>query len=63
MYEDLLGRAPDANGLAFWVGQFNAGVSPVSIALGFADSSEREGKVIAADYQIYLGRAADSATG
>ncbi len=62
MYEDLLGRAPDANGLAFWTGQFNAGISPASIALGFAASSEREGNLIAADYEIYLGRAVDPAT-
>ena len=59
MYEDLLGRAPDANGLAFWTGQVQAGISPVSIALGFAASPEREGNILTADYEIYLGRAID----
>ena len=62
MYEDLLGRAPDPNGLAFWVGQVQAGISPVSIALGFAASPEREGNILGADYEIYLGRAIDPAS-
>ncbi len=60
MYQDLLGRAPDSNGLNFWVGQFNAGVSPVVIALGFAASQEREANVLSAAYQTYLGRAIDT---
>ena len=59
MYEDLLGRAPDPNGLAFWTGQVQAGISPVSIALGFAASPEREGNILGADFEIYLGRAID----
>jgi hypothetical protein len=60
MYQDLLGRAPDANGLNFWVGQFNAGVSPEIIAFGFAASQEREANVLTAAYEIFLGRAIDS---
>jgi hypothetical protein len=59
MYQDLLGRSPDADGLSFWVGQVNLGVSPESIALGFAASQEREGNWLGAAYQIFLGRVID----
>jgi hypothetical protein len=56
MYEDLLGRAPDPNGLAYWLAQLQKGTSPVAIAYGFAASAEREAIRVTRDYQIYLGR-------
>lgn len=56
MYHDLLGRAPDNAGLAYWTNQIASGESEYSIALGFAASSEREGDVVTKDYQTYLGR-------
>src|SRR5262249_21919682 len=43
MYQDLLGRTPSPGEVNSWVAQLNAGVSPVSIAYGFAASAEREG--------------------
>jgi len=46
-YDAYFGRAPDADGFAFWVGQFNAGQGSVATVLGniassFAISSEAE---------------------
>ncbi len=41
MYQDLLGRAPDAAGLQYWVGQVNSGGGDRMVALvGFANSAE-----------------------
>ena len=58
MYHDLLGRNPDAAGLAYWTGQLALGVTPTSVALGFATSAERETIVVADDYFALLGRGA-----
>ena len=55
MYQDLLGRTPDAAGLSYWASQLAQGALPAGVALGFAAGAEREGKRIAADYQVYLG--------
>jgi hypothetical protein len=60
MYHDLLGRAPDAQGLAAWLSALAHGVSPSLIAYGFAASGEREGQRITGDYETYLGRAPES---
>jgi hypothetical protein len=57
MYHDLLGRAPDADGLRHWINQIEAGESEYDIALGFATSPEREGIVVTNDYNKYLLRA------
>jgi hypothetical protein len=56
MYHDLLGRTPDAAGLNNWLQQLQIGVTPVSIAYGFAASAEREGQRVLADYQRFLAR-------
>lgn len=40
MYSNVLGRAPDAAGDAFWVGSMNAGLSRASTLLAFANSQE-----------------------
>jgi Tfp pilus assembly protein PilX len=60
MYENLLGRTPDSSGLNFWVEHLASGANPVSVALGFAASAEREASKIASDYQALLGRAPDA---
>src|SRR5207253_7432285 len=39
-----------------WVQVLNSGVSPQSVALGFAAGAEREGNRVRADYQTFLGR-------
>jgi hypothetical protein len=59
MYQDLLGRNPDPNGLAFWTGELAKGTSAFTVAHGFAASAEREGQRIAGDYLIFLGRKLD----
>jgi hypothetical protein len=61
MYHDLLGRAPDAGGEQFWVGQLAAGADRAAVALGFAASDEREGQRVQQDYQQFLGRSASAA--
>jgi hypothetical protein len=58
MYQNLLGRAPDAAGEAYWVGQLAAGASRSSVAYGFAASLECEGARVQADYRKFLGRSA-----
>jgi hypothetical protein len=40
LYNQLLGRAPDAAGLAGWTSQLAAGASPTSIIAGFSGSQE-----------------------
>jgi hypothetical protein len=58
MYQDLLGRQPDAGGLAHWMGRLAAGANPAEVALGFAASAEREALHVQENYRTYLGRTA-----
>jgi hypothetical protein len=58
LYQDLLGRAPDAAGLQNWLDQLAVGVDPAQVAFGFAASVEREAMRIQNDYQTFLGRSA-----
>jgi hypothetical protein len=60
LYHDLLGRTPSLNELNFWLGQLQAGSSPLQVALGFTLSTERETIIINHDYFILLGRAPDA---
>ena len=59
LYEDLLGREPDANGLTGWVGQLNAGTSRSQVALAIEGSAEYRGHLIDGLYLSFLKRAAD----
>jgi hypothetical protein len=59
MYEDLLGRAPDAAGESYWLQQLAAGANRADVAYGFAASRERESQRITDDYMHYLGRTPD----
>jgi hypothetical protein len=59
-YEDLLGRPADGQGMAYWLGQLQAGESRYQIALSFVTSIEREAIVVLNDYQTFLGRSASS---
>ncbi len=40
VFDNVLGRAPDAEGLAFWVGELSAGRSRGSMMIGFSESPE-----------------------
>jgi hypothetical protein len=58
VYNNVLGRAPDPGGLAFWVGQLNAGtMTRGQVMLGFSESAEYRAtsfnKVFVV--QIYIG--------
>jgi ELWxxDGT repeat protein len=40
VYQNVLGRAPDAGGRAYWIGQLEAGAPRGSVMLSFSDSTE-----------------------
>lgn len=56
MYFDLLGRAPDAAGEAYWTNVLAQGGSRSQVAAGFAASIERDGQAVRNDYLSFLGR-------
>jgi hypothetical protein len=58
-YQGFLGRNPDALGLPFWSGQFDAGATPVQVASGLLASTEYRGRAVADLYPALLGRPAD----
>jgi len=68
LYEGLLHRAPDAPGLNYWLGQYDAGQNMVQIANGFLVSSEfaantgslNNSAFVNTLYTSILGRAADA---
>ena len=59
LYADLLGRGPDAGGLASWVGAVNAGVSRGAVVAGFLYSNEGEARFVEGEYTSLLDRPAD----
>jgi parallel beta-helix repeat protein len=59
LYADVLGRAPAAAEMAFWVQRLQAGASPQVVALGFLTSPEAAGDAVQALYQQALRRPAD----
>lgn len=68
LYEGLLHRAPDAPGLNYWLGQYDAGQNMVQIANGFLVSSEfaantgslNNSAFVNTLYTSVLGRVADA---
>ena len=60
VYQDLLGRAPDAQGRAYWNSQFASGTPRSAVASFFATSPERFGIVVDEAYELFLGRAPDA---
>ncbi|HEV3342745.1 MAG TPA: DUF4214 domain-containing protein [Pirellulales bacterium] len=62
VYHDVLGRAPDPGGLAYWTQQLDSGAPISSIAESVGKSAEYYANfVIKPDYLTLLGRAADAA--
>jgi hypothetical protein len=46
VYQNVLGRAPDAGGLAFWLGQLNSGaMNRGAVMIGFSESPEYRGVI------------------
>jgi Ca2+-binding RTX toxin-like protein len=50
LYQNVLERAPDAGGLATWVGSLNSGASRASVVVGFSESTEYRTNTEFADY-------------
>jgi hypothetical protein len=59
VYSDLLNRAADAEGLAFWSSLLDQGASPTGVALSIVHSTEYYANEVQQLYQRYLHRAAD----
>ncbi len=59
LYQDVLGRAPDAGGLASAEQALQVGVSPGVVARTVLTSVERAQQVIMADYRAFLRRTPD----
>ena len=57
--EDLLGRAADLFGLAYWSGQLDQGVARTTIVNQIDHSGDYFTILIKSAYQLYLGRRAD----
>jgi hypothetical protein len=56
LYQDLLGRNPDINGLNNWLNALANGSTTFQVAAAFVTSQEREVGLIRGDYQLFLGR-------
>jgi len=56
LYQDLLGRPPDSNGLNNWLNALSNGSSTFAVAAAFVTSQERDVSLIRGDYTLYLGR-------
>ncbi|WNB87429.1 DUF4214 domain-containing protein [Cellulomonas sp. ATA003] len=61
LYHDLLGRAPDASGLAMWTGKLAAGVDQSELVYLLTRSDEYIALRVAQAYQTVLGRAPEPA--
>lgn len=59
LYKDLLDRAPDAGGLAFWEAELAGGASRSQVAYGIATSGEYRTDLVKGYYETFLGRAPD----
>ena len=60
-YKDILNRAPDPGGYAYWLNALNSGsITPAGMAAGFLTSQEYRIDLIGLDYQLYLGRLPDA---
>ncbi len=61
LYADVLTRAPDSAGEAFWEAMLQNGASREQVALGLLDSAEAVSLRVARDYAAYLRRPVDPA--
>ena len=58
-YVDILGRAPDPGGLAYWEAALSSGESTGAVAAGIMSSGEFQADIVFGDYELFLGRAPD----
>jgi uncharacterized repeat protein (TIGR01451 family) len=61
LYADVLGRALDGAGAAYWEGLLQSGANRAAVAAGVLASPEAEGLGLARDYAAYLRRLLDPA--
>jgi uncharacterized delta-60 repeat protein len=61
VYLDLLQRSPEPNGLAFWAGMLDQGMSRTDVVTRIESSGEYRTLVVQGMYGHWLGRAADPA--
>jgi cyclophilin family peptidyl-prolyl cis-trans isomerase len=59
LYQDILGHAPDAAGLSYWLQQMSAGVSNTTMVTTIWDSTEHRSQEVEQFYETFLGRASD----
>lgn len=59
LYREILGRAPEAAGRQYWLGQLAGGMSRVEVAYGFYQSQENGIRRVQALYRHFLDRPAD----
>jgi len=60
LYADVLGRLPDAPGLAGWVARLQAGASDAAVANCLLTSTEAYNRIVDQSYLEYLRRPADA---
>lgn len=60
LYQNVLGRAPDAGGLAFYVKEINGGLNNQAVATQIWDSPEHRGDEVDSYYETFLHRSADA---
>lgn len=61
LYANLLDRAPDEGGMAFWLARLSGGTSREVVASSFVHSTDRLRAAVADAYDRVLGRGADAA--
>jgi hypothetical protein len=54
LYQNVLHRAPDSAGLAYWTGILQGGASEASVVIGFADSVENRAQTSAATHANWV---------
>jgi hypothetical protein len=62
LYQGLLGRAPEAGGLAYWTGALAQGASRGDVASAIADSDEAKSYLAATTAQVFVPNAAGTLT-
>jgi hypothetical protein len=62
VYQDLLGRSPEAAGLSYWSGLIDSGQPRYPIAVSLTSSTEYVGDSVQAQYSRYLHRSVDGTT-
>lgn len=60
IYNVVLGRGPDPDGLAYWVGRLSAGSTPTRVAISIAREPEGWSNTVVDSYRIALDRDPDA---